>query len=80
MNLDGATLLTVELMLSGLAAVIWLLSAFVFKSSPKTSIQYSICNILIGLSVLAYFFRTPTPTDENIWFAFVFSDIYLNKK
>lgn len=64
MHIDGLTLLVMSLLLSTLFSCGWFLSAFVFKASPKTSIQYALSNMFLGGFMLFYILRDLLP--DNI--------------
>lgn len=62
MTLDGTTLLTVALIFTGFACFVWLLSAFLFKASPKISINFALSNFFLGAFMLFYVLRGEYPT------------------
>ena len=61
-TLDGTTLLVMALIFTGVACFIWLLSAFLFKSSPKISINFALTNFFLGMFMLFYVLRGVWPT------------------
>lgn len=73
MQIDGVTLLIICLCLCGLITTIWLITALVFKSSPKSSMFYAIGNFGLGLCMLLYVWRGSGPT----LLAYVGSDLAL---
>lgn len=62
MTLDGTTLLIVALVFTGFACFVWLLSAFLFKSSPKVSVNFALTNFFLGMFMLFYVLRGVWPT------------------
>lgn len=71
MILDGTTLLIIALIFTGFTSFVWLLSAFLFKASPKISINFSLTNFALGLFMLFYVLRGTYPT----LIVYVLSDI-----
>ena len=61
MILDGITLLVISLILATIATSIWVLSAYVFKSSPKASLNYALANLSLGGFIFFYIFRQELP-------------------
>jgi diguanylate cyclase (GGDEF)-like protein len=62
MTLDGTTLLIVALIFTGFSCFVWLLSAFLFKSSPKISVNFALANFFLGMFMLFYVLRGVWPT------------------
>lgn len=71
MHIDGLTLLVISLILSAVMTSLWLLSAYLFKTSPVTSIHYALTNTLLGSFMFFYICRGIWPTTTM----FVLSDI-----
>lgn len=71
MHIDGLTLLVISLILSALMTSLWLLSAFLFKTSPSTSIHFALANTLLGSFMFFYICRGIWPTTTM----YVLSDI-----
>lgn len=62
MTLDGNTLLVVGLIFAAFTCFIWLLSTFLFKASPKTSITFALSNFCLGTFLFFYVLRSSHPT------------------
>lgn len=73
MHMDGLTLLVISLILSSLFSCIWLLSAYLFKASPKVSVHYALTNIFLGSFMLFYILRGILPS----YATYVLSDVTL---
>ena len=58
MILDRTTLLIINLTLASFFTFTWLLSAFLFKSSPATSINFALSNLSFGSFLFFYVGRT----------------------
>lgn len=73
MTLDGITLLIINLILASFFSCIWLLSVFLFKSSPQTSNNFALANVSFGLFLAFYLARSSYPTP----LIFILSDVFV---